>query len=101
MPGVTQQDIDNDIAKRSKVIENITKKLVFSPDKLRGRKVEVTRYRDTQNKQYIRVKVGTGIVSFSSEIFGEEFEQVAREVGELLIKAADNPCSVAPEGEKK
>ena len=101
MPGATQQDIDNDIAKRNKVTENITKKLVFSPGKLRCRSVEVTRYRDTQDKQYIRVKVGNGIISFSSEVFGAEYEQVAREVGEMLLKAADNPCSVTPQGEKE
>jgi hypothetical protein len=94
MPGATQKDIDNEIAKRMKVNENITKKLVFTSGGF-PESMEVTRYRDTGGKQYIRAKVRNGIVSFTSEAFGEKYEWAARELGEMLIRAADNPCGIS------
>jgi hypothetical protein len=87
--------------KRDEMKENITRKMIYTPSMALPRKVMVTRYRDSDGKQYVKVNVGTGVINISHDVFGKDYEQVARELGEMLLKAASDPCSVTTKGENE
>jgi hypothetical protein len=77
------------------VRKTVSKSIKLEREKAGPVNCVVSRTRTTEGLAEIELVIDNRVVlKFSNSTYGYHYEMAARRVGELLIEAADNPCSL-------